>query len=196
MGIAAALADKVDTPAGAADARHGQRRAGRWRDPPAGDRRGRRGEGIDTCPAPAAQQQGGGAAFLRRQLQPAGGGHVGTADLAHHRGQTAMAQGLFHHRLHFLIPAALGVEHIFRPQADQGEAGGEQIAGGHRPQNGGRSRSFRLQFHRQACGGGGQEQGGGSVIRQVRPGARCLVQHAAGQTSAGEASVHRLDAEW
>ena len=185
MGLAAALAGELDGPARAADAGDDERRRRRAADPPAGDGGRGGGERIGAALPPAAQQQGEGFAFLGGELEPARGGHRHAAGLADHRAEAAVAQPFLHHRQHFRLVAAVGVEHMLRRQAGLRQPRSEQVASGQGPQDG-------------AAGAGGErgdEQRRGSLVAGLRRRRRRLVQGRPDETAAGEPPVDRRDSE-
>ena len=172
MRRAAALAGELDPPAGAADPGNGQRRGGRAGDPPAGDGGGRRASGSSPLRRQRRSIKAGVPPLLGGELEPAGGGHAGAADLADHRGEAAMAQPLLHHRQHFLVAAAFGIEQPVR-RRPAGEAGREQVAAGRAP-----TAPFPPPF-RSARGERGGEQGRGGLVAGAGALGRRLVQGAA-----------------
>lgn len=132
-----------------------------------------------------AQQQRDGAPALRRQLQPAGGGHGHALGLADHGAQPAMAQPFLHQLEQLGIVGSLGIEHPVRPKPHLREPRREQVAAAHHPQHGAPG----------ARGDSGQEQRRRAIVGHVRPGACHLVQRIEREPTSGQHLVERRHAE-
>ena len=104
------MPDEFYRPARSADARRGQPFGRCTGNPPARRRRRQLGQGTDTLSPPPARQEGGGAAGVSGELEPAARGHVSATDLADDGGERAVPQAILHQRQHVLVLASLGKE--------------------------------------------------------------------------------------
>lgn len=185
MGFAAALADKLDAPARPADALDRQRRRGRGRDPPAGDRGRWHGERIAALAGMAFQQQRDRLAALGGELQPAGIGHRGALHLADHRAEPAVPQPFLHQREQLGIVAGLGIEDSLGGKPRLIQAGREQVATPDHPQH--RPPGARRDP--------GHEQGGSGIVAKARARGRYLMERIESEASRRQPRIDRPHAE-
>jgi hypothetical protein len=196
MGGTAALSDEGDFPAGPskpfepADRGKWRKRGGAGGDPPAGERRGRHFQRIHVPFPPSPPKQGGGAAFLGRQLEPTSCRHQGAAHLADHRRQRAMANAFLHDRQSLFVIAAIGIENMIGRKARLSERRSEEIAPGERPKH---LAAIPISA-REAGGQGGNEERGGAIVVGRRAGRRRLVKPNS-QAAAGETAIDVVDFE-
>ena len=66
---------------------------------------------------PAIEQHRG-PAIKGRELEPAGGGHVGSLHLGNHARERSVTQAVFRHRQHLRILGALRIEDAVRAKPD------------------------------------------------------------------------------
>ncbi len=133
----------------------------------------------------AAHEERDRAAPLRRELQPAGGAHAGALHFADHRTKAAVTQPFLHQREQFGIIACLGIKDAFGRQPCLIEAGSEQIAATHDPQD--RAPGTR--------GDPGHEQGGGGIVRHFGRAGRDLVQGIQPQPAIGQPRINLRNPE-
>lgn len=169
MRFAAALAGKLDAPAGAADAGNRQALRRDAGDPPARYRGRRQAERILVGSPPALQHQGSGAFLLRGELKPPGGGHGEASDFTDHRGEAAMTKAFLHHGKHILIAPAFRLEQLMGSKADLRQGRREQVPPFQRPKD----RSAATGPPR---GYPSHEQGGGCIVTEARIGSSHFVQ--------------------
>ena len=155
------------------------------RDEPAGHGGRGGGERIATVARGAAQQQRHRAGTLGRELKPARLAHVDPPCLPDGSRQPAVPQPLLDQREQFGIVACLGVQHARRIEPRLVEAGREQVARAHDPQD----RPLR------PCQDAGDEQDGGRVVAPARSARRDLVQRAEPQAAIGQPRVERPQPE-
>jgi hypothetical protein len=127
----------------------------------------------------AAHEERDRSAPFRGELQPAGGAHAGALHLADHRTKAAVTQPFLHQREQFGIVACLGIKDAFGRQPCLIEAGSEQIAATHDPQD--RAPGTR--------GDPGHEQGGGGIVRHFGRAGRNLVQGIQPQPAIGQPRI-------
>ena len=183
MRFAAALAGKLDAPAGTADTGNGQALRRNTADPPPGYRGGRQRQRILIASPPTLQHQRGGAFFLCGKLKPAGGSHSEAAHFSNHRGKPAMMKAFFHHGQNIFIAMAFRPEQYSgaKPYLRQGRC--EQIPASQRPK------------HRSAaacapCRYSSDEQGRGRIFIEGGARAGYFVQRAKGKTRSAEPLIH------
>lgn len=96
-----------------------------------------------------------------------------------------MAKPLLHHRQHFLVAAAFGVDHPVRSQAGAGKTGGEEIPAPQGPKH----------HASQPGGNAGGEQGRRGIVVQAGRSAGEFVQSRRGKTAARQPPIDCLQAE-
>ncbi len=104
-------------------------------DPPSARCRRRGSQRILSSAPPAPKHQGHGRIVLGGELEAAGGGHAGAADLADDRTQAAVPQPLLHHRQRILVPAAFGVDNAVGRETGLRQSRSEQVAAAENPQH-------------------------------------------------------------
>ncbi len=186
--LAAALADQLDSPARARDPLSRKLERGHAADPPPARGRRRNGQRILAAAPPAPQHQDHGRIVLGGELEAAGGGHAGAADLADDRGQAAMPQPLLHHRQRILVAAAFGVDDAAGREASLRESRGEQVAPADHPQH--------LPVRIQGAGSdSGREQGRRRIVVEAGAASRQLVERGDRQAAARQPLIHLIDPE-
>ena len=155
------------------------------RDAPARHRRGRRGNRIGAVAGRTAQQQGGGAAVLGGELQPAGLRHLDALRLADHRAESAVTQTFLNQREQFGIVARLGIDDARRREPGLEQPRREQVA-----------RADDPQYLAAGTGGySGCEQDRGGIVAPAGAARGDFMERIGPQPPIGEAIVEHGDAE-